>query len=200
MTTPRPPFDAAALNTLFDEARSHNAWLERPVEDSVLKRLYELARMAPTSANTQPLRLVFVKSPEAKQRLKPALAAGNVDKTMSAPVTAIVAYDTQFHEHLPRLSPQRDFKSMFAAMPPEGRERAAFMNSSLQGGYLILAARALGLDCGPMGGFDSAKVDAEFFPNGPWKSNFLLNLGYGDPAKLYPRNPRLDFEEACRIE
>ena len=200
MDHPRPPFDAATLNTLFHEARTHNVWLERPVEDEVLKKLYALARMAPTSLNSQPLRLVFVKSAEAKQRLKPALSAGNVDKTMSAPVTVIVAYDTQFHGHITRLYPARDMTSLFAQMPPEGRERMAFMNGTLQGGYLILAARALGLDCGPMGGFDNAKVDAAFFPTGPWKSNFLLNLGYGDGTKLHPRNPRLDFDEACRIE
>ncbi|EPX57834.1 putative reductase RutE in pyrimidine catabolism pathway [Cystobacter fuscus DSM 2262] len=200
MANPRPSLDDASLNTLFNEARSHNAWLDRPVEDSVLKRLYELARMGPTAANAQPLRLVFVKSQAAKEKLKPALSAGNVDKTMNAPVTAIVAYDTEFYEQMSKLFPARDMKPIFLGMPPEAREKSAYMNSSLQGAYLILAARGLGLDCGPMAGFDNAKVDAAFFPDGKWKSNFLLNLGYGDPAKLFPRNPRLDFADACRIE
>lgn len=198
MSEPRPPIDAATLATLFHDARSHNAWLERPVEDATLQRLYEIARMAPTSANSQAMRLVFVKSPEAKQKLKPALASGNVDKTMSAPVTAIVAYDTRFHEFMPRLLPP--LAALFDKMPPEAREKSAHMNSTLQGAYLILAARGLGLDCGPMGGFNNAKVDEAFFPDGRWKSNFLINLGYGDPAKLYPRSARLDFAEACRIE
>ncbi|ATB31111.1 malonic semialdehyde reductase [Melittangium boletus] len=200
MANPRPSLDTAVLDTLFHEARTHNVWLERPVEDALLHQLYALTRMGPTSSNTQPLRLVFVKSPEAKQRLKPALAAGNVDKTMSAPVTAIVAYDSRFHEQMPKLFPSRDLKSGFQAMPEEKLHKLAYMNSTLQGGYLILAARALGLDCGPMAGFDNAKVDETFFPDGQWKSNFLLNLGYGDPSKLFPRNPRLDFNDACRIE
>jgi 3-hydroxypropanoate dehydrogenase len=200
MANPRPLLDDASLNTLFNEARSHNAWLDRPVEDSVLERLYELARMGPTAANAQPLRLVFVKSQAAKEKLKPALSAGNVDKTMNAPVTAIVAYDTEFYEQMPKLFPARDMKPLFLGMPPEAREKSAYMNSSLQGAYLILAARGLGLDCGPMAGFNNAKVDATFFPDGKWKSNFLLNLGYGDPARLHPRNPRLDFADACRIE
>jgi 3-hydroxypropanoate dehydrogenase len=200
MANPRPSLDDAALNTLFHEARSHNAWLDRPVEDSVLERLYELARMGPTSANSQPMRLVFVKSQAAKEKLKPALSAGNLDKTMNAPVTAIVAYDTEFHEQLHKLFPARDMKPIFLGMPPEAREKSAYMNSSLQGAYLVLAARGLGLDCGPMAGFSNAKVDAAFFPDGKWKSNFLLNIGYGDPEKLHPRNPRLDFADACRIE
>ncbi|MBM7118951.1 malonic semialdehyde reductase [Archangium primigenium] len=200
MSDPRLPLDTATLNTLFADARTHNVWLDRPVEDALLQRLYELARMGPTSMNTQPLRLVFVKSPEAKQRLKPALSAGNVDKTMSAPVTAIVAYDSRFHEQMHKLFPARDVKPMFQAMPEENVRKMAHMNSSLQGGYLIVAARGLGLDCGPMAGFDNAKVDETFFPDGQWKSNFLLNLGYGDSTKLHPRGPRLDFAEACRIE
>jgi 3-hydroxypropanoate dehydrogenase len=188
------------INRLFLEARTHSAWLDRPVDDAILRRIYETARMAPTSANTQPLRIVFVRSPDAKERLKPALSPGNVDKTMAAPATAIIAYDLEFYEKLPKLFPGRDMKSAFAGMPAEKRERVAFQNSSIQGGYVILAARALGLDCGPMGGFDNAKVDAAFFPDGKWRSNFLINLGYGDPSKLFPRNPRLDFDEACRIE
>ena len=190
----------ADLNLLFLDARSHNAWLDRPVEDSVLHRIYEIARMAPTSANSQPMRVIFLKSPAAKERLRPALSPGNVDKTMSAPVTAIVAHDLEFYEKLPKLMPHIDARSWFAGAPAEKKEKVAFQNGTLQGAYLMLAARALGLDCGPMGGFDSAKVDAEFLPDGTWRSNFLLNLGHGDPAKLFPRNPRLDFDEACRIE
>jgi 3-hydroxypropanoate dehydrogenase len=190
----------ADLNLLFLEARTHNAWLAKPVEDTLLRRLYETAKMAPTTANTQPMRVVFVKSPEAKERLRPALSAGNVEKTMAAPVTAIIAHDLEFYEKLPKLMPHIDARSWFAGAPAERKERVAFQSGTLQGAYLLIAARALGLDCGPMAGFDNAKVDAEFFPDGKWKSNFLLNLGYGDPAKVHPRNPRLDFEEACRIE
>lgn len=190
----------ADLNLLFLEARSHNGWLDRPVDDSVLRRMYEIARMAPTSANSQPMRVVFLKSPAAKERLRPALSPGNVEKTMTAPVTAIIAHDLEFFEKLPRLMPHIDARSWFAPLPAERQARVAFQNGTLQGAYLMLAARALGLDCGPMGGFDNAKVDAEFFPDGKWKSNFLLNLGHGDPAKVFPRNPRLDFDEACRIE
>ena len=194
------PLDADTLDTLFLEARTFPGWTPRPVEEPLLRQLWSLARLPPTSANSNPARLVFVKSPEAKLRLKPALSPGNVDKTMAAPVTVIVAYDTRFAEHLPRLFPARDMKSIFDKMPPEAREKQAFMNSSLQGAYLILAARALGLDCGPMGGFDAAQVDAAFLAGTSWRSNFLMNLGYGDTAKLHPRSPRLDFEEACRIE
>jgi len=167
----------------------------------MLERVYELARWPPTSANSEPMRLVFVKSAEAKARLRPALDAGNVDQTMSAPVTAIVAYDTRFFEEMTKLAPQRpELAARFAGAPEAVRDRLAFQGGTLQGGYLILAARALGLDCGPMGGFDRAKVDAEFFPDGRWKSNFLLNLGYGDPSTLRPRAPRLEFADACRIE
>jgi 3-hydroxypropanoate dehydrogenase len=188
------------LKLLFLDARTHSAWVDRPVPDALLRRLYDVLKMAPTGGNTQPVRVVFVKSQAAKEKLRPALSPGNVDKTMAAPATAIVAYDIDFHEKMPKLFPARDMKSSFAAMTVEKRERAAFMNSSLQGAYLIIAARAMGLDCGPMGGFDNAKVDAAFFPDGKWKSNFLVNLGYGDPSKLFPRHPRLDFDEACRIE
>lgn len=194
------PLSPDILDAIFLEARTHYVWTPRPVEDALLRQLWSLARLPPTSANSNPVRLVFVKSPEAKERLKPALSAGNVEKTMTAPVTVIVAYDSSFHEKLPQLFPARDMKSIFDKMPPEAREKQARMNGSLQGAYLILAARALGLDCGPMGGFDNAKVDETFLAGTPWKSNFLLNLGYGDPAKLYPRSPRLEFEEACRIE
>ncbi|WP_404367625.1 malonic semialdehyde reductase [Corallococcus coralloides] len=199
MATPNTALGTDALEQLFTEARTHSGWQDRPVTDETLRRIYELARMAPTAVNSQPVRLVFVRSHEAKQKLKPALSPGNVDKTMQAPVTVIVAYDTAFHEQMPRLFPSRDMKSVFAAQTPEAREQAAFLNGTLQGGYVILAARALGLDCGPMGGFDKAKVDEAFLQGTGWKSNFLLNLGYGDPAKLFPRNPRLSFEDACRL-
>ena len=191
--------DRASLDRLFLEARTYNHWLNTPVDDTVLAELYQLARMGPTSANSQPLRMVFVKSREGKERLRPALSPGNVDKTMAAPATAIVAYDMLFYDQLPKLIPHMDVRSRIAAMPPEQIERLALQNGSLQGGYVILAARALGLDCGPMGGFDRAKVDEAFLPESAWKSNFLLNLGYGDPSTLHPRNPRLEFDEARRI-
>jgi 3-hydroxypropanoate dehydrogenase len=193
--------DAASLELLFLNARTHRRWLDRPVDAALLRRVYDLARWPPTSANSGPMRIVFVKSAGAKERLRPTLDAGNVEQTMSAPVTAVVAYDTQFFDKMSKLAPARpDMVERLAAAPEEVRERLAFQGGTLQGGYLMLAARALGLDCGPMGGFDRAKVDAAFFPDGRWKSNFLLNLGYGDPAALRPRAPRLDFDEACRVE
>ena len=191
--------DAASLDQLFLSARTHNRWLPQPVDDALLREVYELARMAPTSANCQPVRLVFLTSREAKERLRPALAPANVDKTMTAPVTAIVAHDLTFYEQLPVLMPHVNARAWFASKPAELLERDAALGASMQGGYVMLAARALGLDCGPIGGFDRAVVDAEFFPDGIWKSNFLLNLGYGDAAGLFPRNPRLAFDEACRI-
>jgi len=192
--------DENSLKRLFLEARTHYKWLDTPVDDALLRELYGLTKFAPTSANSQPMRLVFVKSREAKERLKPALAPQNVEKTMTAPVTAIVAHDLEFYEQLPKLMPHVDARSWFAGRPAEQIERVAFQGSSMQGAYLILAARALGLDCGPMAGFDNAKVDAAFFPDGTWRSNFLVNLGYGDRAGVHPRNPRLDFDEACRID
>lgn len=190
-----------ALDTLFREARTHTAWLPKDVDDDLLKRIYDLAKFGPTSANTMPMRIVFVKSKEAKERLRPALSPGNVDKTMAAPVCAIVAIDTRFYEHVPRLFPHNPgFADSFTKPGQEEFTRThAFRNGTLGGAYLILAARALGLDAGPMSGFNNAKVDAEFFPDGGWKSNFLVNLGYGDPSKLRPRLPRLSFEEACKI-
>jgi len=193
------PIDSQSLDTLFRQARTYSYWLPKPVPDELLKSVYDLFKFGPTSANGSPGRIVFVKSAEAKERLRPALAPLNVEKTMSAPATAIVAYDLEFYEKLPKLFPQADARAWFVGNTKMIQENA-FRNGSLQGAYFILAARALGLDCGPMSGFDPAKVDAAFFPDGKWKSNFLVNIGYGDSAKLYPRNPRLDFEEACRIE
>jgi 3-hydroxypropanoate dehydrogenase len=200
-TTPvysRSAISDAALDQLFRKARTHNGWLPKPVPTELLREIHDLARFGPTSANSSPARFVFVTSPEAKQRLRPALSPGNLDKTMAAPVTVIIAYDTEFHEHLPKLFPHRDMRSVFAGNAGLIQE-TAFRNSSLQGAYFILAARALGLDCGPMSGFETAKVNAEFFPDGKWKTNFLCNLGYGDPGKLFPRSPRLSFEEACVV-
>jgi 3-hydroxypropanoate dehydrogenase len=191
-------FDDAALDQLFRTARTQNAFQDRPVEDSQLHALYELLKWGPTAANATPARFVFVKSAEAKQKLAPALSEGNLAKTMAAPVTVIVGFDLDFHEKLPYLFPHTDAKSWFDG-PREGRREAAFRNGSLQGGYLILAARALGLDAGPMSGFDNAKVDEAFFAGTAIKSNFLVNLGYGDPAGVFPRLPRLSFDEAARI-
>lgn len=190
--------DARSLDVLFRNARTYTAWLDRPVTDEQLKGIYDLMKMGPTSANCCPQRIVFVRTREAKERLRPALDAGNVDKTMKAPVTAILACDQAFYDRLPMLFPQADARSWFAGNESLART-TAFRNATLEGAYFIIAARAAGLDCGPMSGFDNAKVDAEFFPDGIVKSNFLCNLGYGDSSKLYPRNPRLTFEEACKI-
>jgi 3-hydroxypropanoate dehydrogenase len=187
-----------ALDQLFREARTHSAWLPKKVQVETLREVYELARWGPTSANSTPARFVFLQSEAAKARLLPALAPLNVEKTKAAPVTVIVAWDTEFYEKLPQLFPHADMRSYFVGNQSLIDE-TAFRNSTLQGGYLILAARAVGLDCGPMSGFDGAKVNAEFFPDGKWKVNFLCNLGYGDRSKLFPRNPRLEFDEACRV-
>ena len=193
--------DDEVLGVLFTEARTHRTWLDRPVDDATLRRVYELARWPPTSANSEPLRLVFVKSAASKDRLSPALDRGNVEQTMTAPVTAIVAHDMRFFELMAKLSPSRpEIATRFGSLPEAVRDRLAFQGGTLQGAYLMLAARAVGLDCGPMGGFDRARVDADFFPDGRWKSNFLVNLGYGDPSAVRPRAPRLDFDETCRIE
>ncbi|CAN7721971.1 MULTISPECIES: malonic semialdehyde reductase [Duganella] len=188
----------SALDTLFYSARTHNGWLDREVSNAQLELLYDLLKWAPTSANSSPARLVFVRSAEAKARLLPALSAGNADKTMAAPVTVIVGMDLAFYEKLPQLSPAVDARSWFAGKD-EAIRSTAFRNSSLQGAYLIMAARAIGLDCGPMSGFDNAKVDQAFFAGTTVKSNFLCNLGYGDVAKVRPRAPRLAFDEACKI-
>jgi len=187
-----------ALDQLFRKARTHSAWRAEPVAVEVLREIYELARLGPTSANSSPARFVFLTTAEARARLKHALSPTNVEKTLSAPVTAIIAWDTEFHEKLPKLFPHADMRSYFAGNRAL-LEETAFRNSSLQAAYFILAARALGLDCGPMSGFDGAKVNAEFFPDGKWKANLICNLGYGDTEKLYPRNPRLGFEEAATI-
>lgn len=196
--TPGQPVPDAALDQIFREARTFSAWLPKPVPHDLLRQAVQLALLAPTSANGSPARFLFVTSPEAKARLKPALAPGNVDKTMAAPATAIVAWDTEFYEHLPRLFPQADMRQYFVGNVKLAEE-TAFRNSSLQGAYFILAARALGLDCGPMSGFDPDKLNAEFFPDRKWRANFLCNVGYGDRSKLYPRNPRLAFDEVARI-
>lgn len=190
-----------ALDTLFLLARTHNEWQDRSVEDALLRRVWDLARMGPTSANCSPMRVVFVRSPEAKARLKPALMEGNRAKTMAAPVTAIFGNDSRFYDLLPKLFPHTDARSWFAG--PGNEEVAAttaFRNGTLQAAYFMLAARALGLDCGPMSGFDNRMVDREFFPSGRIKSNFICSLGYGDPSRLFPRSPRLEFDEACSIE
>ncbi len=198
LTAVNTPISQQALDQLFREARTHSAWLPEPVPVELLRKAYELARLGPTSANASPARFVFLTTPGAKELLKPALAPLNVEKTMAAPVTVIIAWDTEFHEHLPRLFPHADMRSYFVGNKPLVDE-TAFRNSSLQAAYFILAARALGLDCGPMSGFDAAKLNAEFFPDGKWKVNLLCNLGYGDSSKLHPRNPRLNFEEASVV-
>jgi 3-hydroxypropanoate dehydrogenase len=193
------PLSDASLDQLFLTARTYNAWLPKEVTDEQIRRLYDLAKFGPTAANSSPMRIVFVKSPDAKQRLKPYLSESNAEKTMQAPVTAIVATDYAFYEHLPKLFPHADARSWFV-----GNEQlvhaSGTRNGSLQGAYLIMAARALGLDCGPMSGFDQAGVDAEFFAGTQIKSNFLINIGYGDPDKnLFDRLPRLSFDEAAQI-
>ncbi|MCR8957356.1 malonic semialdehyde reductase [Variovorax sp. S2] len=188
--------DDAALALLFTEARSHNGWTAEPVTDEQLRQVYALARMGPTSANCSPARFVFVRTPEGKQRLAPALSKGNLEKTMTAPVTVIAAWDRKFYDKLPMLFPHTDARSWFTGSP-EAAHETAFRNASLQAGYLLLAARAVGLDAGPMSGFDKAKVDAAFFEGTDWSTNFLINLGHGDAAKVFGRLPRLSFEEAC---
>ena len=190
--------DPAALKQLFLEARTHNKWLPKDVPDPLLRELIDVMKMAPTSANCSPARIIFVKSREAKERLKPMLAPGNVDKTMSAPVSAIIGHDMAFYERLPQLFPHADAKSWFVGKP-EFIGMTAFRNGSLQGAYLMLAARALGLDIGAMSGFDNAKVDAEFFKDTTVKSNFICNIGYGDPSGVMARSPRFTFDEMAII-
>ncbi|BEV70651.1 MULTISPECIES: malonic semialdehyde reductase [unclassified Paludibacterium] len=195
MTT---PIGKSALDQLFFNARTHSHWQKRPVSEDLLHQLFELLKQCPTSANCSPARLVFITSSEAKARLLPCLAEGNVEKTREAPVTVIVGMDLNFHQHLPRLFPHADAQSWFNGHD-ELIRATAMRNSSLQGGYLILAARALGLDCGPMSGFDANLVNAEFFPEGNVHANFLINLGYGEASKLYGRSPRFHFDEVCQI-
>ena len=209
----RNAIEGVALDVLFREARSYRAWLDEPVSDEILRQVYNLMRWAPTSANGSPARILFLRTKAAKERLLPALASGNVDKTMNAPVTAIIAHDLKFYEKLPQLLPHDPGMRDLFANAPELVDATAKRNSSLQGAYMILAARALGLDCGPMSGFDNAKVDEEFFgagksepnsaeeffPEGHIKSNFLCNLGYGDKSKLFARAPRLEFDQACTL-
>src|SRR6266403_3549307 len=209
----KKPLGDDALNQIFREARTHSAWLDKSVSDAILRHLYDLMKWGPTSANSSPARFVFIRSQEAKERLRPTLAPGNVEKTMTAPVTAIVAYDLLFFEKLPKLFPHAPGMRDLFAGNPQLVEVTAKRNSSLQGAYLIIAARALGLDCGPMSGFDNAKVDEEFFgagkpcfgceqeffPEGHVKTNFLCNLGYGDPSALHSRLSRLPFNEACSL-
>jgi len=187
------------LDLLFRAARTHNVWLDQPVDDALLRQVYDLAKLGPTSANMCPMRVVFVKSKAGKEKLKPALDPGNVDKTMRAPVTAVIGMDIHFYEKLPTLFPHADAKAWFKDLPESLLEYIALRNSSLQGAYFMLAARALGLDCGPMSGFNNQKVDEAFFAGTTVKSNFLCNLGHGDASRLYPRSPRLSFEEACEV-
>ena len=195
-----PLLSQQTLDTLFLQARTHNEWLDKPVDDALLQQVWELARMGPTSANCSPMRIVFVKSPEAKARLQPALMESNRAKTLAAPVTAIFGNDSRFYDLLPKLFPHTDARAWFAG---PGKEEVAattaFRNGTLQAAYFMLAARALGLDCGPMSGFDNAVVDRVFFPDGRIKSNFICNLGHGNSGRLFPRSPRMEFQEACSV-
>jgi len=192
------PVDDAALDQLFRKARTQNKWLDKPVTNEQLVAIYDLMKWGPTSANSFPIRIVFVATAEAKERLKPLVFEGNRPKVASAPATAILGYDLQFYDWLPRLFPHRDMRSAFVDKP-QFAEASAFRNASLQGAYFIVAARALGLDCGPMSGFDNAGVDREFFPGGQVKSNFICAVGYGDPSGVFDRLPRPGFSEVCRI-
>lgn len=205
------PLSPDSLDVLFRNARTHSAWLDRPVSDNLIRQIYDLAKWGPTSANTCPARFLFIRSKQAKERLRPVLSPGNVDKTMAAPVTLVVAYDLLFYKNLPRLFPHAPAMVKLFEENSQLVESTARRNSSLQGAYFIMAARALGLDCGPMSGFDNARLDEEFFGAGKLgpgtenfsaghiKSNFLCNLGYGDPGRLHPRGPRLPFDEACQL-
>ncbi|HBK15314.1 MAG TPA: malonic semialdehyde reductase [Erythrobacter sp.] len=191
---------AGALDLIFREARSYNDWLDQPVSDDEIHAIYELLKMAPTSANMQPARIVWAKSPEAKAKLADCASDGNKDKITSAPVVAIIGYDIDFHEELPWLFPHTDAKSWFDG-DEDGRKEGAFRNSSLQGAYLMIAARALGLDCGPMSGFDSEAVDKAFFADQPrHRSNFICAIGHGDPKSIFDRSPRPDFDKFNRID
>ncbi|KGQ18259.1 Nitroreductase [Lysobacter dokdonensis DS-58] len=195
----KPTLPDASLDQLFRQARTYNRFTGE-VDDATLHKLYDLLKWGPTTSNSCPARYVFVRSPDAKAKLGPALDEGNYKKTMAAPCTAIVAYDMAFYEKVPVLFPHTDARGWFDTKPEADLRTIALRNGSLQGAYLLLAARAIGLDCGPMSGFDNAKVDAAFFPGTTWRSNFLVNLGKGDPASIFPRSPRLNFDEACRID
>ena len=187
------------LDKLFVKARSHNNWKNKNIDKKILENLYDLVKNCPTSANSEPMRIIFLKSKESKERIKSNLSEGNVEKCMTASVVAIIAYDSKFYEHLPKLFPHNPNMKKVLSNPPSKAEITAFRNSTLQGGYFMLAARALGLDVGPMSGFDNAGVDKEFFPDGRYKSNFLCNLGYGDKTKLLDRLPRFKFSQVCKI-
>ena len=197
---PAQPVQPAALDTLFREARTHNVWRAGEVTDADIHAIHDVLKFGPTSANCCPARFVWVRSAAAKEKLKPFLDDTNVTKTMTAPVTVIVAYDLEFYDKLPHLFPHDPSARSWFAGKPEKIETTAFRNGTLQGAYLLLAARALGFDCGPMSGFDNARLDAAWFAGTPWRSNFLVNLGHGDASKLFPRSPRFSFEEANRIE
>ena len=194
----RKPLDDEAIAQLFLAARTYNSWSDRPVDEPTIRRLYELTAIGPTAANSNPARFLFITSDAGRERLRPHINPGNLEKTMTAPCCVIVAYDTMFYELMPQLFPSRDLKATF-----EGKdaliEDLARRSSTLQGAYLLLAARALGLDTGPMSGFNQETLERDFFPDGRWKANFLCNIGYGTEEGLYPRNPRLDFDQACRI-
>ena len=187
------------LDKLFLKARSHYNWKKKEVKEKILKDLYNLVKNCPTSANSEPMRILFLKSDKSKERLRPHLSDGNVDKTMTAPIVAIIAYDSKFYNHLPKLFPHNPGMKKVLSNPPAKAEITAFRNSTLQGGYFMIAARALGLDVGPMSGFNNSGVDKEFFSNGRFKPNFLCNLGYGDKSKLLNRLPRFKFSEVCKI-
>lgn len=195
----RSTVDNAGLDLIFRNARTQNSWRPEKVADDILRRVYDLMKMAPTSANSSPARIIFVTSAAGKEKLKPALSAGNLDKTMTAPVTAIIGYDTKFYELLPQLFPHDQSAQSWFTGNAALIQETAFRNGTLQAAYLMLAARSLGLDCGPMSGFDQSKVNAAFWPDGRIKANFLCNIGYGDDAKVFPRGPRLSFEQACQI-
>lgn len=188
----------SALSSLFTAARTHNGWLEKPVSDDTLREIYDLLKMGPTSANCSPARFVFVRTPEGKEKLRPALSGGNLEKTLSAPVTAIVAWDNAFYDRLPELFPHSDARSWFTSSPEMAHE-TAFRNSAMQAAYLLFACRALGLDTGPMSGFDRSLVDATFFADSGYRSTLLVNIGYGDERKLFGRLPRLAFDDACQL-
>ena len=198
VTSMRDALPASCLDQVFREARSHNGWTPERVAESLLREVYELMKFGPTSANCSPARILFIVSPEAKEKLRPALSSGNLEKTMAAPATAVIGYDTQFFEYLPELFPHADARAWFTSSPALAEE-TAFRNGSLQGAYLMIAARALGLDVGPMSGFDAKKVNAAFWPDGRVKANFMCNIGYGDESKIFARSPRLPFERACAI-